>query len=284
MNHHACGHLSFVLGHNWINVKLSFNPYFMLIQVSNIMSIICSQWVWTEIESFLLCPAQFWKDSVIWEFVSLLENHFKSCSVYEYFCNISVYLFLYIFCSFPLHQYSIIPVSSVLFSLQSLPPPTSPQPEVKVSTPSTPPPDLVMEEDESPGQRTVEVAIPNVGTFVIESEEGGYDDEVALAQTNLLSLFVLRSLCLFDIWSESIFAHSHGSTNGFSHLRKSDYLCQLILGLAWGWKCCAIRLTSLFAFCCYSCVKSLLLGQSASWHKGRLTFNRKLKSASSRHS
>lgn len=49
-----------------------------------------------------------------------------------------------------------------------------------MSTSSTPPPDLVME-DESPGQRTVEVAIPNVGTFVIESEEGGYDDEVALA-------------------------------------------------------------------------------------------------------
>lgn len=80
-----------------------------------------------------------------------------------------------------------------------------------MSTPSTPPPDLVTE-DESPGQRTVEVAIPNVGTFVIESEEGGYDDEVALAQTNLLSLFVLRSLCLFDIWNESIIAHSHGST------------------------------------------------------------------------
>uniref|UniRef100_A0A4W6DZR3 Ubiquitin carboxyl-terminal hydrolase 25 n=1 Tax=Lates calcarifer TaxID=8187 RepID=A0A4W6DZR3_LATCA len=58
----------------------------------------------------------------------------------------------------------------------SLPSPTSPQPEVQLSTPSTPPPDLVME-DESPGQRTVEVAIPNVGTFVIESEEGGYDDE-----------------------------------------------------------------------------------------------------------
>ncbi|TKS83763.1 Ubiquitin carboxyl-terminal hydrolase 25 [Collichthys lucidus] len=61
----------------------------------------------------------------------------------------------------------------------SLPPPTSPQPEVQVSTSSTPPPDLVME-DESPGQRTVEVAIPNVGTFVIESEEGGYDDEAMM--------------------------------------------------------------------------------------------------------
>lgn len=67
-------------------------------------------------------------------------------------------------------------------------------------------------EDESPGQRTVEVAIPNVGTFVIESEEGGYDDEVALAQINLLPLFVLRSLCLFDTLSERIIAHSHGST------------------------------------------------------------------------
>lgn len=67
-------------------------------------------------------------------------------------------------------------------------------------------------EDESPGQRTVEVAIPNVGTFVIESEEGGYDDEVALIQINLLSLFVLRSLCLFDTWSECIIAYLHGST------------------------------------------------------------------------
>ncbi|XP_053297320.1 ubiquitin carboxyl-terminal hydrolase 25 isoform X2 [Pleuronectes platessa] len=61
----------------------------------------------------------------------------------------------------------------------SVPPPTSPQPEVQVSNPSTPPPDLVME-DEFPGQRTVEVAIPNVGTFVIDSEEGGYDDEAML--------------------------------------------------------------------------------------------------------
>lgn len=47
-----------------------------------------------------------------------------------------------------------------------------------MSSPCTPPPELVTE-DESPGQRTVEVEIPNVGTFVIESEEGGYDDEVA---------------------------------------------------------------------------------------------------------
>uniref|UniRef100_A0A8D0D054 Ubiquitin carboxyl-terminal hydrolase n=1 Tax=Sander lucioperca TaxID=283035 RepID=A0A8D0D054_SANLU len=73
--------------------------------------------------------------------------------------------------------FSVLTVSSV--SLQSLPPPSSPQPEVQVSTPSTPPPDLVTEA-ESPGQRTVEVAIPNVGTFVIESEEGGYDDEAMM--------------------------------------------------------------------------------------------------------
>lgn len=32
----------------------------------------------------------------------------------------------------------------------------------------------------APTQRVVEVAIPDVGTFVIESEEGGYDDEVPL--------------------------------------------------------------------------------------------------------
>lgn len=51
-----------------------------------------------------------------------------------------------------------------------------------MNPPATPPPGLVTEE--SPGQRTVEVAIPNVGTFVIESEEGGYDDEVVLAPAN----------------------------------------------------------------------------------------------------
>ncbi|XP_061659477.1 ubiquitin carboxyl-terminal hydrolase 25 isoform X2 [Syngnathoides biaculeatus] len=58
----------------------------------------------------------------------------------------------------------------------SLHPLTSPEPEVQLTTPSIPPPDFVME-DESPVHHTVEVAIPNVGTFIIESEEGGYDDE-----------------------------------------------------------------------------------------------------------
>uniref|UniRef100_A0AAQ4QRP7 Ubiquitin carboxyl-terminal hydrolase 25 n=1 Tax=Gasterosteus aculeatus aculeatus TaxID=481459 RepID=A0AAQ4QRP7_GASAC len=59
----------------------------------------------------------------------------------------------------------------------SPPAPPSPQPKVQRRTPTEPPlPELVLA-DESPGQRTVEVAIPNVGTFVIESEEGGYDDE-----------------------------------------------------------------------------------------------------------
>ncbi|XP_077150148.1 ubiquitin carboxyl-terminal hydrolase 25 isoform X2 [Ranitomeya variabilis] len=32
----------------------------------------------------------------------------------------------------------------------------------------------------APSQRVVEVAIPHIGTFVIESEEGGYDDEVMM--------------------------------------------------------------------------------------------------------
>ncbi|XP_058483075.1 ubiquitin carboxyl-terminal hydrolase 25 isoform X1 [Solea solea] len=61
----------------------------------------------------------------------------------------------------------------------SVPSTTFPQPEIQVSSPSSPPHDLVME-DGSPGQRTVEVAIPHVGTFVIESEEGGYDDEAMM--------------------------------------------------------------------------------------------------------
>lgn len=58
-------------------------------------------------------------------------------------------------------------------------PPSSLQPEHQVNIPSTPSPDPVIE-DECPGQRTVEVAIPHVGTFVIESEEGGYDDEAMM--------------------------------------------------------------------------------------------------------
>lgn len=85
------------------------------------------------------------------------------------------------------NQHSIFFVSSVQFSLQSLSPSIPAQPEVPVGTLSTPPADLV-KGDESPGQRTVEVAIPHVGTFVIESEEGGYDDEVAFSQTNLLAV------------------------------------------------------------------------------------------------
>uniref|UniRef100_A0A8C3G285 Ubiquitin carboxyl-terminal hydrolase n=1 Tax=Cyclopterus lumpus TaxID=8103 RepID=A0A8C3G285_CYCLU len=54
---------------------------------------------------------------------------------------------------------------------------SSPQP---MSVQAAPPPSDPVTEDESPGQRTVEVAIPNVGTFVIESEEGGYDDEAMM--------------------------------------------------------------------------------------------------------
>ncbi len=48
---------------------------------------------------------------------------------------------------------------------------------------SDPCPPLDPEQDDSASsppaaQRVVEVAIPNVGTFVIQSKEGGYDDEV----------------------------------------------------------------------------------------------------------
>lgn len=43
-----------------------------------------------------------------------------------------------------------------------------------------PRPDPEQDDSASPPapQRVVEVAIPNVGTFVIQSKEGGYDDEV----------------------------------------------------------------------------------------------------------
>lgn len=43
----------------------------------------------------------------------------------------------------------------------------------------------------APTQRVVEVAIPDVGTFVIESEEGGYDDEVPRVHCSSLGLPVL---------------------------------------------------------------------------------------------
>lgn len=95
--------------------------------------------------------------------------------------------YLFFVCFF--HQYYIISLSCVSFFLQSLSFPTSLQTDIPVCTPSTPPVDLIMEE--SLGHHTIEVAIPNVGTFVIEAEKGGYDDEVALAQT----------FYLFDVWS-----------------------------------------------------------------------------------
>lgn len=45
--------------------------------------------------------------------------------------------------------------------------------------------DFLLQKPESttsqpPNQQVVEVAIPHVGKFVIESKEGGYDDEVPL--------------------------------------------------------------------------------------------------------
>lgn len=45
--------------------------------------------------------------------------------------------------------------------------------------------DFLLQKPESttsqpPHQQAVEVAIPHVGNFVIESKEGGYDDEVPL--------------------------------------------------------------------------------------------------------
>lgn len=102
-------------------------------------------------------------------------------------CGVS----LHIKCSMTFNQRSTSTVSSVQFSLQSLSPPIPSQPEVQVGLPCSPPPDLV-KGDETPGQRTVEVAIPHVGTFVIESEEGGYDDEVASSRTNLLPVWHVR--------------------------------------------------------------------------------------------
>ncbi|XP_051540744.1 ubiquitin carboxyl-terminal hydrolase 25 isoform X2 [Myxocyprinus asiaticus] len=62
---------------------------------------------------------------------------------------------------------------------------TSPSshPDHQVSSEPCPPPDLEQEDSTSAppaAQRVVEVAIPNVGTFVIQSKEGGYDDEAMM--------------------------------------------------------------------------------------------------------
>lgn len=43
-------------------------------------------------------------------------------------------------------------------------------------------------------QQVVEVAIPHVGKFMIESKEGGYDDEVPLLQPSALFLLIFCSL------------------------------------------------------------------------------------------
>lgn len=81
----------------------------------------------------------------------------------------------------------LLPVSATT-SLHSLPFPSSLQPEVQMNAAPTSPSNRLTE-DEATGLRTVEVAIPNVGTFVIETEEGGYDDKVAVATTNHLLLY-----------------------------------------------------------------------------------------------
>lgn len=57
----------------------------------------------------------------------------------------------------------------------------------------------------APTQRVVEVAIPDVGTFVIESEEGGYDDEVPLIALVCTTLPWCFLCCLMRIFG--MFAH-----------------------------------------------------------------------------
>lgn len=62
--------------------------------------------------------------------------------------------------------------------------PLSLQAESCASPAQTPPPDPAQDGSASTStaaapHRVVEVAIPHVGTFVIQSREGGYDDEVA---------------------------------------------------------------------------------------------------------
>uniref|UniRef100_A0A4W5LST7 Ubiquitin carboxyl-terminal hydrolase 25 n=1 Tax=Hucho hucho TaxID=62062 RepID=A0A4W5LST7_9TELE len=74
-----------------------------------------------------------------------------------------------------------------------LPPKSQSDVQVNTETPLAPPSD-----PQPPlSQRTVEVAIPQVGTFVIESEEGGYDDEAMMTpnmQGIIMSIGKARSV------------------------------------------------------------------------------------------
>ncbi|XP_073769818.1 ubiquitin carboxyl-terminal hydrolase 25 isoform X4 [Danio rerio] len=59
----------------------------------------------------------------------------------------------------------------------------SSHPDSKLTSDPCPPPDPEQDDPTCPPpgpQRVVEVAIPNVGTFVIQSKEGGYDDEAMM--------------------------------------------------------------------------------------------------------
>ncbi|XP_064834372.1 ubiquitin carboxyl-terminal hydrolase 25-like isoform X6 [Oncorhynchus masou masou] len=81
-------------------------------------------------------------------------------------------------------------------ALESQPNSLSSGPYPPVDPSLTPPSDPPME-DEPLSQRTVEVAIPQVGTFVIESEEGGYDDEAMMTpnmQGIIMSIGKARSV------------------------------------------------------------------------------------------
>jgi len=65
----------------------------------------------------------------------------------------------------------------------------------------------------APNQRVVEVAIPDVGTFVIESEEGGYDDEV-----HLIAIVCTAPTWCFLVLPESFLACLHIMTpNKYVH-------------------------------------------------------------------
>lgn len=95
-----------------------------------------------------------------------------------YVC-IYIYLFIRVSPHFPfLPAVSFSPVcSSCVIST-----PLSLQAESHAPPAQTPPPDAAQDGSASTAAtpvRVVEVAIPHVGTFVIQSREGGYDDEVA---------------------------------------------------------------------------------------------------------
>lgn len=109
------------------------------------------------------------------------------------FLYLCVYLFIHVSPHFPFLPAVLLSLFHCLFlslcSSRTVSSLLSLQAKSHASPAQTPPPDPAQEGSASTAvtpHRVVEVAIPHVGTFVIQSREGGYDDEVAPVPAGVL--------------------------------------------------------------------------------------------------